>query len=181
MFIALGVLFAFSVAIGVLIIVLSPREASVASAARCVENLGHLRTALTAYATDHDDRLPPSATTISSAQLQAGVVAHWQDAERRWPPADWQRAVYPYLTSPQDFLCPETRSALSYQLNTGPQGLDQALVGDKLNYALLWDVGLRERPGEGPHGGKYAVITLGGTGLATDGREELFGRLLFRP
>jgi hypothetical protein len=180
-FIILGLLFALSIGVGVLVLFLSPHQAETNTAAQCIDNLHSLTVALKAYAEDHASLLPPVAQPTTLTDLRSGIVSYAPDAVKRWPASDWRRSVLPYLSGQGVFLCPVTKSAFSYNLNSTPTGLDQALVVDKLNYGLLWDVGLREGPGQGPHDGKYAVITLGGTGFATSGRDIVFEKLIFRP
>ena len=170
-----------SIAVGILVLVLSPRQAETNTAAQCIDNLHNLTVALKAYAQDHGEFLPPVAQPTPVADVKRGAVTYAPDAVKLWPVTDWRRAVMPYVTGQGVFLCPVTKSAFSYNLNSRPEGLEQALVADKLNYALLWDVGLREQPGQGPHGGKYAVSTLGGTGFITTGRDMVFEKLTFRP
>lgn len=181
MFITLAILFAFSIGVGVLVLVLSPREAGTQVAAQCIDNLHNLTVALKAYAQDHGGLLPPVAKPTTPTELTQSVVTYAPDALKLWPVHDWRRALLPYVNGQGVFVCPVTKSAFSYQLNSTPEGLDQSLVVDKLDYALVWDVGLRERPGQGPHGGKYAVSTLGGTGFITSGRDMAFEKLIFRP
>lgn len=181
MFIALGVLFGLSLATGLLLIVLAPREAGRAETIQCIDNLKRLTTAARNYAADHEDRLPPVAAPTTLAQAEGAVVTYPPDAVKSWPKGDWRRLLLPYVTTPGAYLCPVRRSAFSYEFDSRPEGVGLAFVGDKLGYALVWDVGLCDRPGAGPHHGKYAVNTLGGMGMATNGRDEPYRALRFRP
>jgi len=180
-FILLAALFGCSLLTGLLVIALSPRQAGLARTAQCLDNLHSLSVAVKAYAEDNANLLPPVSKPTPLADVRRGAVTYPPDAVKLWPAHDWRRGITPYVSNPAQFLCPLTQSAFSYDLNSAPEGVDTVLIIDKPNYALLWDVGLREQPGAGPHGGKYAVKTLSGTGFATSGRGELFQRLIFRP
>lgn len=180
-FILLGVLFGLSILSGLLVLALAPRQAGLARTAQCLDNLHALTVAVKAYAEDHANLLPPVAKPTALADVKRGVVTYPPEAAKLWPVNDWRRAVSPYVSNPAQFLCPLTQSAFSYDLTSTPEGTDTVLIVDKANYALVWEVGMRDQPKEGPHEGKYTVRTLGGTGFATSGRDELFQRLIFRP
>ncbi|MEN6642152.1 MAG: hypothetical protein ABFE08_06865 [Armatimonadia bacterium] len=177
----LGCLFAFSIAIGILALIIAPRDKNVTPSVQCLANLKALRVATLAYATDHENVLPPVAQVTTPAMLRKAVLKPGEQIEPYWAPDDWRRLLLAYNVRPEQFVCPNANSALSYDLGSRPKGLDQVLISDKLNYALLWDVGLQEEPGKGPHAGKYAVETLGEVGFATTGKDDLAARLRFRP
>jgi hypothetical protein len=180
-FIAIGILIACSLLIGVAGLLLMPREASMAPTVDCLDNLKRLTTAARAYATDHENLLPPVTKMTPAADVARGKVTYPPDVIKLWPQNDWRRLLLRYVDGPTIFLCPVTQSAFSYQLNSTAHGLDPTVITGQADFALLWDVGLREQPGQGPHAGKYAVNTLGGTGFATTGNDELSARLRFAP
>lgn len=177
----LGCLFAFSIAIGILALVIAPRDKNVTPSVQCLANLKALRVATLAYATDHENVLPPVAQPTTPEMLSKAVLKKGAQITPYWPKDDWRRLLLAYDVKPEQFVCPNANSALSYELGSRPKGLDQVMISDKNNYALLWDVGLQEKPGEGPHAGKYAVETLGEVGFATTGKDDLAARLRFRP
>lgn len=179
-FVALGILFSLSLIIGLILMFMIPRQASLVPSVQCLDNLKRLRTAARAYATDHADMLPPvlQPTTVAEASQ---AIAYPPDAAKVWPAGNWRHALVPYVHTHSVFLCPNTGSAFSYELNSSPQGLALKAVTDPPHYALLWDVGVREAPGRGPHAGKYAVLTLEGDGVVTTGDDESFAPLRFAP
>lgn len=177
----LGCLFAFSIAIGILALVIAPRDKNVTPSVQCLGNLKALRVAALAYATDHENVLPPVSQKTTPAMMRKAVLKPNQQITPYWPENDWRRLLLAYNVQPEQFVCPNANSALSYEFGSQPEGLDQVLISDKVNYALLWDVGLQEEPGQGPHAGKYAVETIGEVGFVTTGKDDLAARLRFRP
>lgn len=155
-FAALGGLLLVSVGIGLGVHWLAPRDPGMSEAVVCLSNLRALRVGLMAYAADHDHRLPPG---------------------------DWAAALQPYEARAGELACPLSEKRPSYQLNSTLQSRDLQWVTDPPTAALLWDVGLHPRPepGSGPHQGRYAVVTLGGTGMLTSGRDTVADSLRFTP
>lgn len=180
-YLAIGVLFIFAIGLGIVVLSLAPHDEHVADGVRCLDNMRQLTTALMAYSLDNGRVLPPLAKPVRASDVNRAVIASGEDSTDRWMPSDWQHLLLEYGVTPSHFICPSSRSALSYDINSSPQGLAEVMVSDTSKYALIWDSGLHEKPKMGPHGGKYAVMTMTGVGMLTTGKDNLMQKMLFRP
>ena len=87
----------------------------------------------------------------------------------------------PYLDEESRLLCSITQSPYSYALNPEASALGLNMVVDRTGFALVWDNGLGEEGVSGPHGGRFALITFGGTVMLTSGSDDVADRIRFRP
>lgn len=76
--------------------------------ASCLSNIKNMGLAMMQYAQDYDERLPRTVTCGSSMLETGKTTSNTSTCPTGYYTHLWQHSVYPYVKSPQAYLCPSS-------------------------------------------------------------------------
>lgn len=153
-------LMVFAAVAGILAAIIIPtfvRAREKAKQASCLSNLKQLSLGLLMYSQDYDERFPRAPRLPDMKKVGGPLVdaQHPPDFAAYYAPDSWRLMIFPYIKNSAIFICPQTKSAYSYQFNAR---LYQVPLRQCTQPALtlgIYEDGLVDHVPPPPHNGGY--------------------------